>query len=169
MAIFARLKKHLGLLGLVAFDRPHGEAIRIFLNGFIVFTSSYSVVITVAFLIIERDAKFSTKVQCTGALISVIYCAVVAIIFTRQKKLFFDIVDELQEIINTRKRKYASVVTTLYNKTHANFEFFTVGMIVFMNAFIYTLSFSVIVFASYYNYYVKEMGEDSFIPSVPSE
>lgn len=169
MQIFNKLKNYLSYLGFGEFDRPHATTIRIVLNCFIIIISSYSVVITIAFLIIERDAAFNVKVQCTGAMFSVVYCAVVAIIFTRQKKLFFDIVHDTEEIIANRERKYASVVSAVYNEANANFEVFTVRMIFFMNVFIYTFSFSIIMCVSYYYYYAKDMGEEAFIASVPSK
>lgn len=166
MAIFIRLRQHLQCLGFIAFDVPHGATIRLSLNCLI---SQFSFVITLAFLVMETEADFNTKVQCACSLMSIFYCASEIILFTLQKQTFFDLMENVQEINKSRKRKYGSIVSTIYSVADTKLELFTSRLIFFVNVIIYIFSFSLTWSYSYYNYYIKDMGADAFIPSVPSK
>lgn len=167
MIVFINLKRYISFLAVLGFDRPHGRTIRIVLSiiVFIAICSPFS--ITAGHLFLEKDASFEKQVQCGAAVLSLLYVVIVATIFSYWKQQFFGMVGDIEEQIEVRYCKYGR---TIYKETSDAFETFTIRMILFLNVFL-TILMGVIpaTVASYYNYYVNDMGEASFIESVPSK
>lgn len=167
MAIFKTLKQYVRFLGILKFDKPHAQAIRIVLNIIVFVGVCGAFLTTTAHLFLEKNSSLEKQVQSGAAAVSYLYCIVLAITIWNEKQQLFDMIDDIESQIEDRERKYGR---TIYKEAIASVETLTIGLIIFLHVILTTVMGILPAMAvSYYNYYVRDMGEASFIESVPSK
>lgn len=166
MAIFVNLKQYSRFLGAIDFNRPNASSIRIVLNAIVIVVITVSILITSGFLIFERGATLSKYIQCGATLVSLFYVSSVLIIFAFQKELLLGLIDDIEDMIADRERKFSR---PKYNEITEKIEDFTIKAIIFMNVLIgFGMTILPTTIVSYYSYYVSGNGEASFMESYPS-
>lgn len=167
MAIFKNLKIYVQFLGYLQFDKPYADITSIFLSVTVVCGVLGVFSTSLAYLILEEKITIHEKVQCVSSIFAIALVIWVIVIFTINKQQFLRVIDHIEKQIKICERKYGSVI---YKEANVEFERFTVKMVVFVNGFLAIGTATIpVIFTSYYNYYVLNMSEASFVTSDPSE
>lgn len=164
MAIFVKLKQFLRLIGFLEFNircsQILGTSLRIITLS--VLLCGFSA--TLAYPILEEGASLQEQIQSIAAALAYLYSTGILLIFECQKQQFHNIIENIEKKIKEREREFNH---TVYKKSNSDFETLTIRMIIFINVFLVLLLMLPTTIISYYNYYMNNMGEASFIAAVP--
>lgn len=166
MAIFMELKRFLRYLGFIDFDGPYAHLYAIFSKIFIIFTILGGIGMQAGYFILEENLTISKQIQCVVGIIGDLYCVVIFFTFSTQTKLFLDIIDVIEKRIEERERKFNRPI---YKMRCDQVEFLTVMVRMLLIGLIIAMLVVPTTIYSYFNYYVNDMGEDSFFQAFPSK
>lgn len=167
MAIFKTLKIFLRLIGFLEYDRPYAYLIAIGLRSAVITGIVLKFSSTTAYLFFEKSAPLHKKILCLASMLSMTYVALTTFTFLTKKDRFFGVIKDLEAQIAVRERKYGR---TVYKEANVAFEVYTAKMIISLNGILaFGVAILPVTLVSYYNYYVNDLGEDSFIVSVPAK
>lgn len=167
MTIFENLKSYVRFLGYLRFDKPFADIISIVLSITVVCGVLGVFSTSLAYLVLEENITIHDQVQCISSIFAIALVIWVIVIFAFNKQQFFRVIEDVEKQIRICERKYGSAI---YKKANVEFESFTTKMIIFVNGILAIGTATIpVIFTSYYNYYVLNMGEASFVTSDPSK
>lgn len=164
MAIFVELKHFLRYLGFLKFNIPQAHSIAITLQFGVIFAIICGTSASAAYLILEKDGTMGEQVQCIAAILAYIYCAIVFVAFSLRAQQFLGMIDIIEQRILTREREFNR---TMYKKRCNEVENLTIKVKIFLLGIIIALLIVPTTIVSYFNYFVNDMGEESFIRAFP--
>lgn len=123
--------------------------------------------LTLSVFYVEKNLNLQKQIQCATSVVSFCYVQAVIVAFVSSKEKFVYMIELMENQIAMRESNYDRPI---YKKTSADFDSFTTKSILFLHLILsFALYFIPISIVSYYNYFVSDLGEASFIAAVPSK
>lgn len=159
MQIFTELKRFLRYVGLLEFNTPNAHKIAIILQTIALLVQIIVLLPTMAFLLFDKDAVLGDRIQCLATFLSYAYCVLVFSIFLFRKQEFLGMITVLERTIDERNRKY---VRTVYTEMNDEVEQLSVKVKIFVGGLVTPMLMTPPMVVSFFNYYVRDMGAESF-------
>lgn len=159
MEIFIELKRFLRYIGLLDFKSPNSHKISFFLQVIVILVLSVGLLPTLAFVQFNKDAILGERIQCLATFISYSYCLLTFAIILCRKDEFIGLITVLERTMNDRERHYAR---TVYKEMNAEVEQLSRRVKLFVCGVVTPLLMTPPMVISFFNYYVLDMGDESF-------